>query len=165
MKKILLLTTVLGLLLTDGCATVTVPENFVPKASSDFNIDIKLYNRSHYVSLECGYDHLKTLGWLPGYRENLIEGVLVLADSKILFIVARPEKYEKILEIKYDEIADILVPAWGAGRRLAIKRKDNCYTFQIVSGKRIDRGKTYEFYRFIADKAHIPISEKFRDAK
>jgi len=170
MKKILLLTTVLGLLLTNGCATVTVPENFVPKASSDFNIDIKLYNRSYYHPGECGFDRLKAQGWLPAgapgsYEKTYkpIEGVLVLANSKILFIVAGREKYEEILEIKYDEIVDVLVPALGRARRLVIKRKDNCHTFSIVSGKFIDREKTYEFFRFIADKAHIPIPEKFRE--
>jgi hypothetical protein len=62
-----------------------------------------------------------------------------------------------VVEIKYSDVVDVLVPAWGANRRLVVKCKSQFYTFEVTRGVSIDRENTYNFYRFIATKAGIEI--------
>jgi len=66
------------------------------------------------------------------------------------------------LEIQYSDVVDVLVPAWGAGRRLVVKCKNVFYTFEILNGVAINREKTYDFYRLIAQKSGVPIPDEFQ---
>jgi hypothetical protein len=152
MKKIVLvlLAIALGLLMI-GCASI--PGNFKERATSELKIDIKLFSKSGYLPAEYGYSGMTIFN----YRPQVINGVLVCTDDQVLFIVAGREKYDVRVEINYSDVVDVLVPAWGASRRLVVKCKSQFYTFEIVRGVSVDRENTYNFYRFIATKAGIEI--------
>ena len=152
MKKIVMLAMVLGLLM-GGCASI--PANFNERATSELKIDIELYSKSTYLPGEYGFSGLKSN--ILFYRPQLISGVLVCSDDRVLFIIAGREKYDVVVEINYSDVIDVLVPAWGANRRLVVKCKSQFYTFEVTRGGLIDRENTYNFYRYIATKAGIEI--------
>lgn len=152
MKRILRLAMVLGFLMS-GCAGI--PANFNERATSELKIDIKLYSKSAYLPAEYGFSGLKSN--ILNYRPQLIKGVLVCSEDRVLFIIAGRVKYDVVVEIKYNDVVDVLVPAWGANRRLVVKCKSQFYTFEVTRGVSVDRENTYNFYRFIATKAGIEI--------
>ena len=88
-------------------------------------------------------------------------GVLVCTNDQILFVIAGREKYDTVVEIQYKDIVDLLVPAWGANRRLIIKCKSNFYTFEVNKNGVVDKEGTYDFYRFITTKAGLEIKPGF----
>jgi len=151
-QKLLLLAMALGLLVS-GCASI--PANFNERATSELKIDIKLFSKTTYLPAEYGFSGLKGLGWLS-YHPQLIPGVLVCTDDRVLFILAGREKYDVVVEIKYSDVVDVLVLShWGgSGRRLVVKCKSQFYTFEVIQ-KNMEN--TYNFYRFIATKAGIEI--------
>jgi hypothetical protein len=112
MKKIML--ALLAMVLLSGCASI--PANFKERATSELNIDIKLYCKSAYLPAEYGFSGLKSN--ILNYHPQVINGVLVCTDDRVLFIIAGREKYDVVVEINYSDVVDVLVPAWGANRRL-----------------------------------------------
>jgi hypothetical protein len=83
MKRLIVLAMVLGLLVS-GCAGI--PANFNERATSELKIDIKLYSKSAYLPAEYGFSGLKSN--ILNYRPQLIKGVLVCSDDRVLFIIA-----------------------------------------------------------------------------
>jgi len=152
MKKLIMLAMVLGLLIS-GCASI--PANFNERATSELKIDIKLFSKSTYLPAEYGFSGLKSN--ILSYHPQPKNGVLVCSDDRVLFIVAGREKYDVVVEIKYSDVVDVSVPAWGASRRLVVKCKSQFYTFEVIDRVSINRENTYNFYRFIATKAGIEI--------
>jgi hypothetical protein len=160
MKKI-----IIGLLLFVGflgCSGIyTFPKNFAERATSELKIDIRLSSKANYFTKVVGYSDLKSAvyvevgAYVPPSPSIL--GGLICTDDRILFIKPLPEKYETIIDIQHKDIVDVLVPAWGASRRLLVKCKSNSYTFELSKDGKIDREGTYNFYRFIATKAGLEI--------
>jgi len=141
MRKIILFMAMAAFL--SGCAT---SGDFIQRTSNELNINVEAFHSANYYQGEYGFNTLKsTLGMR--YHPHPIFGNLALSKESILFIIPRRQRYDKVLEIRYEEISDILVPAWGLNRRLVIKTKNQFFTFG-------DMGKsdTYLYYNLILNK-------------
>lgn len=165
MKKLLM--ALLAVVMLSGCASLS--EDFIPKFKTDIGMDSRLVAPVFYYVGQYGYNNFM----FGGGKGAAIKGGLACTDESVLLIVTGSGGYEKVIEVKYTDVTDVQVPAWGDSRRLLIKSGNEFYTFELVKeGFVIDKIKTYEFYNFILERSvkvknrkPVDVDKMRRDAK
>ncbi len=145
MRKLVLV--LLTIVMVSGC-TFTLPSNFVEKGQTDLSTKFMLHRRADWLKGVFGYQF--------GGNPSVIRGALVCDEESLMFVVLDKNlnKYISILNLKFkNDLKNISVGKFGAGRRLVAYGVSDVYTFEIAKeGGFIDKVTTYEFAVFIAGK-------------
>jgi hypothetical protein len=73
-----------------------------------------------------------------------VRGLLILLETRLLFVIWDPthERYDPLLRIGYDEIADVRQRVWGANQRIVVETKRgtlHAFTYHSSGGVTVNR--------------------------